>query len=408
MDDRLHRRALTGFVKLILNLRLFAVVLTILWLSGRDGTNLRTITWLLLAATITSLVPILAWDRIGGVALRHPLLLLVDLVVSIAILASVSVESPFVLFVLATAMLAGALHGQWGAISVSAALLAAYGAGLVVQHTVASTTLDELLVIPVLIPLAALGGLAISRLLVEQATAARDLANEAVSGAAARERTRLAREMHDSLAKTLQGIHLTATTMPAAVRDRPEQAVALAERMADTARVAAAEARALLVELRADDLERPLGASIKALLEQWSAQTGTPVEIDVEDCAETSPSSRWEVFSIVREALRNVLDHADADQVAVELAQDGDCVVATIFDDGVGFVVPAARDDLADDGHFGIVGMGERARTVGGTLDVASRPGGGTRVTARIPLVAPGDRPVASRPPVVDDVPLQP
>lgn len=398
MDDHLVRRALTGFVKQVFNLRLLALVLTLVWMSLGDLEDVSVVSLLLLATAVTSLAPVLYWDRIGGPALRHPLLLSVDILVSVAILMLLSVDSPFVLFVLATAILAGALHDVWGAAASSGALLLAYLAGLVSTGTVETLTFSEALGMPALIPLAAIGGVAIRRLLLSQAAAARQQAETALSSAAAMERTRLAREMHDSLAKTLQGISLTASTMPALVHDQPAAAADLARTVAETARQAAAEARALLVDLRADDLERPLGESLVDLASQWSARTGISVVTDCDPCERTSPSSRYEIFCIVREALRNVAAHADASQVTLSLHQNDDVVVATVVDDGVGFVMPGDVSALADAGHFGVVGMSERAETVGGTVHVSSRPRHGTRVTIEAPVTAPGDRQTPLRP----------
>lgn len=395
MDDRLVRQALSGFAKLVLNLRLGALVLTLIWLP-QEAEDVGAVSVLLLVATLTSVVPVLAWNRIGEQILRHPVMLGPDLLLSIAILATVSVDTPFIFFVLATAMLAGALHEGWGAATTSVALLLAYGTGLVLAGS--STTFTELLGMPLLIPAAAGGGVALRRLLVHQAASARRLADAAMTSAAATERTRLAREMHDSLAKTLHGIALTARTMPRLVEQRPAAAVEMAETVATTAERAAAEARALLVDLRADDLEQGLGPSLADLTARWSERTGIAVHADLAPAEHVSPSSRYELFCIVREALRNVAAHAEAGRVTVTLLADDTTVTATVTDDGRGFTVGSDPTAVAADGHFGIVGMIERAGNVGGDLTVTSTPGRGTTVVAVVPVTAPGDRAAPQRP----------
>lgn len=402
MDDRLVRQALTGFVKLVLNLRLAALVLTLLWLPHGPVDDPRVISLVLLGVGSTSLVPVLAWDRVGPLVLRHPLMLGPDLVMAIVILSTLSVDTPFILFVLATAMLAGALHETWGAVAASVALLLAHVTGLL---SAGAASFTEVLGVPMLVPAAAAGGVAGRRLLVTQATAARRLADVAMAGAAATERTRLAREMHDSLAKTLHGISLTAATMPALVHQRPEAASDMARTVAATAQQAAAEARALLVDLRADDLERPLGASVRDLLDQWSRRTGIRVTADLDDLDRASPSSRYELFCILREALRNVAEHADARHVRVSLLDHGDVAVATIVDDGRGFTAADDAPSFAADGHFGIVGMVERAESVGGRAHLTSAPGRGTRVEVEVPVTAPGDAATPVRPDPAVEVP---
>ncbi|MDE3102289.1 MAG: hypothetical protein KGJ98_08640 [Chloroflexota bacterium] len=97
-----------------------------------------------------------------------------------------------------------------------------------------------------------------------------------------------------------------------------------------------------------------------------------------------APDAELVLFRIVQEALRNVERHAGATRVRVSLAFDPREVRAEIADDGAGFVVSAGQD-FAAAGHLGLLGMRERAETLGGSLEIISRPHHGTRVVATIP-----------------------
>lgn len=395
MGDTDPKRPLAGLVKLVLNLRLVALFLTVLWLPTSDPRQLTVVTMLLAACGLTSLAPILAWDRVGPFVLAHPTSMLPDLGLAALILGAVGLDTPFGLFVISTALVAGVLYGRVGAAVMSVALVASYVGGALLGNGVPTTA--EILGTPVLVPLAALGGAAVRELLVRQQAANATLAEEALNGAASTERTRLAREMHDTLAKTLHGIALSATALPRLLDHDRALAVSTAEQLAATAERAASEARSLIVDLRQDDLERPLGEALEQVCASWSARTGVAVTVRAEPCEGLSPSARYELFCIAREALRNAREHGEASHVDVAL-QDGDEVVLTITDDGRGFDVPADLTDLADDGHFGVIGMRERAATVGGEVRVRSRRGRGATVEVTTPRVAAGEREGQRRP----------
>lgn len=399
MDDRIAERAVTGFVKLVFHLRLVAVVLTLLWLLPGGTGRLPVLSSLLAVVAATSLLPLLYWERLAPLILRHPAFLIVDLAVAVIILGTTSVGSPFLFFVLATGLLAGVLHGWGGAAVVGGSLLLAYAAGVILEGIgPASTTFAETLGVPALIPLAAAAGAAVGRLLRRQAATASALADSVMAAAAARERTRLAREMHDSLAKTLHGVALAAGALPALARSDPDAATETARVVADAAGAAAGQARALITDLRSDDLERPLGEAVTDAAGRWSDGAGVRATVAAHPCEGASPSSRYELFCIVREALRNVAAHADATHVRIRLHEDGDVLRLEVRDDGRGFAAPADLDRLAEDGHFGVVGMAERARSIGGRLELDSRPGAGTVLTATVPVTAPGEQPGQLRP----------
>jgi two-component system NarL family sensor kinase len=207
---------------------------------------------------------------------------------------------------------------------------------------------------------------------------ARLYARSAEAGAA-EERNRLAREIHDTLAQGLTGIALQIETAEALldggadgarIRDTLERALAQTRSSLD-------EARRSVQELRAAPLE---GQSLaEAMVDLGAADARVRVDVP----AEARPlSARIElgIYRIAQEAVANALRHAHATDVRVTLRIAADSVRLTVQDDGAGFD-PSAIER----GRFGIVGMRERARLLGGSLHVESAPGGGTRIEADVP-----------------------
>jgi signal transduction histidine kinase len=211
---------------------------------------------------------------------------------------------------------------------------------------------------------------------------------EARAAAAAAERARLAREMHDSLSKTLDAIALGAAALPGTL-DEPDRASRLAATLRDGSLDAARDARVLIDELRSNPADAPLSDVVAAIGREWSVTSGVGVILHnaAAEVAEVdaAPEVGIELCWILREALRNVAAHAGAELVAVTLTRDGGEVTLEVRDDGAGFTVPADLTLLQRAGSHGLVGMTERARLCGGTLTVWSRPGGGSRVTAVVP-----------------------
>jgi signal transduction histidine kinase len=95
------------------------------------------------------------------------------------------------------------------------------------------------------------------------------------------------------------------------------------------------------------------------------------------------------LFRIAQEAIRNAIRHADARAVCVRLRHEGRSVALEVEDDGRGFAVPGRLSDLAQAGHFGLVGLAERVDQARGTLAIRSSIGVGTRIAVRLPLVGP-------------------
>ncbi|BCJ62041.1 sensor histidine kinase [Micromonospora endophytica] len=214
--------------------------------------------------------------------------------------------------------------------------------------------------------------------------------------AVASERARLARELHDSVAKTLRGVSFAAVALPTLLRRQPDLAEELASTVSAGADTAIREARELLSGLRRDPLDRPLAAHLRQTCQEWSGRTGVRVHLDV-TTVEPTPAARYELAQVLHEALENVARHANATLVQVGLHEREGHVVMTIRDDGLGFALPPDLTALSTAGSFGIIGMTERAQAVGGTLRLDSGGGQGTTVVARVPL-SPATVAAATRP----------
>ena len=205
--------------------------------------------------------------------------------------------------------------------------------------------------------------------------------------AAEEERQRLARELHDAVAQTVYSAALIAEALPA-VWDRDEQeARENVSRLRRLTRAALAETRALLFELRPAALDAaPLDALLERLGDAVAGQFPGEVTVVAAECPDLPPDVKLAFYRVAQEAFANVVKHAQARDVRLELTRPGDgTTVLEVRDDGRGFdpsAVSAAR--------MGIRMMHERMENLGAALDLESRPGRGTTITATWPGRAAG------------------
>ena len=152
-----------------------------------------------------------------------------------------------------------------------------------------------------------------------------------------------------------------------------------------------AEVRDLLNDLRGvcSELRPPmldtlgLSAALRSLAEDWSAQNDVAVHLDLPPNAalQSLPGdAAVNLYRVAQEALANVAKHAWARRVNIRLADEADGLVMLIEDDGRGFTPPGDINDLAAQGHFGLVGLRERVNLIGGHLSLQSAPGQGMRI----------------------------
>jgi signal transduction histidine kinase len=220
---------------------------------------------------------------------------------------------------------------------------------------------------------------------------------EALDGSE-RERRRWARELHD---ETLQGLGGLQVRLASALRGPDEDAVRHAVRgVRDEISLEIQKLRTLITELRPATLdELGLSPAVESLTRDVAATSGLSIDLAI-DVEADGPGGRLAadlettVYRIVQEALTNIVKHADARRVAIEiLSSDGELRIK-VRDDGVGI----DEDVLERRAGFGVTGMRERVQLAGGTLELRSAEPGGTTLKARLPLPALGTHgPGASR-----------
>ena len=198
----------------------------------------------------------------------------------------------------------------------------------------------------------------------------------------ATERQRMARELHDTLSQGLAGLILQLEAADAHLtKEHPERAQEIIAQAMEQARATLANARRAIGDLRSSTepvpgLEQALGAEVK----RFENATGLPCEMNIQLSSELPTPIVETSLRIVSEALTNVARHAQASHAWVQVEETETQLCLEIRDDGGGFDPKAVEA-----GHYGLLGMRERARLIGGMLDVVSEKGGGATIKVRLP-----------------------
>jgi len=204
-------------------------------------------------------------------------------------------------------------------------------------------------------------------------------------------RRKLARELHDGPTQDVAAIAMRLNFARLLVDRNPDRARAELERLEDLAHRTVREIRSMLFALRPVILETEgLVAALTQYGENVQANDDLPVHVDpgnYEPCLDLE--AQGVVFAILEEAINNARKHAQASYIAVKLRVEGDLLVAEVIDDGRGFDVEAVEDNYASRGSLGMINLKERAVLIGGTVNVESEPGQGTRITLLVPI--PGE-----------------
>jgi signal transduction histidine kinase len=209
------------------------------------------------------------------------------------------------------------------------------------------------------------------------------------------ERHRVARELHDDTVQSLialsQRVKMLDLDLPSgdSAGNTPPATARTRARLNEIASMidqALTDVRQLVRGLRPIYLEElGLRASVEMLAESTD-HGGLPVRLDVVGSERRLPANaELAVYRIAQEALNNVRRHGQATAVNLRLDYQADGVALVVEDDGAGFVAPESPGALAIQGHFGLIGMHERAARLGGRLSIDSQPGHGTRISAFIP-----------------------
>ncbi|OGO39065.1 MAG: hypothetical protein A2147_07315 [Chloroflexi bacterium RBG_16_57_8] len=210
----------------------------------------------------------------------------------------------------------------------------------------------------------------------EQRRSEHALARQASEQAAAAERNRLARDLHDAVSQTLFSASLIAEVLPRLwERDEAEGRRRL-EEVRQLTRGALAEMRTLLLELRPSSLmEAELGYLLKQLGESITGRSRVPVEVSVRGECPPLPDVKVAVYRIAQESLNNIAKHSGATKAEVSLICEPDKVILQVSDNGRGFDATAAHTD-----SLGLGIMRERARQIGASLSIRSKAGKGTSI----------------------------
>jgi signal transduction histidine kinase len=201
-----------------------------------------------------------------------------------------------------------------------------------------------------------------------------------------RERNRLARELHDTLAHTLSGVAVQLEAARSLWEPEPDAAREMMEQALASTRNGLGEARRAIHALRVDRLEDlGLALAIRDLARSVAARAGLSLELQMpESVGDLGPAVEQAVYRIADEALANAARHAQARDLLVRLERTADELWLTVADDGQGFDMTSPPPK----GHYGLQGMRERADLVGGELAIESHPGKGTTVRLSVEVRA--------------------
>jgi two-component system NarL family sensor kinase len=202
---------------------------------------------------------------------------------------------------------------------------------------------------------------------------------------AVEERNRLAREIHDTLAQGLTGITLQLETADAMLESGADLAAVkgVVRHALEQSRASLEEARRSVLDLRAAPLEgRSLARALEDHIAALPRPNGLRIKFIVSGAGKPLPARvETGIYRIAQEALSNAITHANAARVTVDLVVQPEELNLTVIDDGRGFD-PASIPP----GRYGLLGLNERARLLGGSLQIHSEPGAGTSVQVRVPL----------------------
>jgi len=215
------------------------------------------------------------------------------------------------------------------------------------------------------------------------------------------ERTRIARDLHDTLLQSFQGVLLKFSTVAYMIKDPPEARETL-EEVIEQARQAVTEGRDAVQALRAstvstNDLVRAITTLGEQLVTEYPGASCPELRVQVQGASrELAPIVRDEVYRIACEAVRNACRHAQAGRIDVEILYGDRHLLLRVRDNGKG-IDPKVLDEAGRAGHHGLPGMHERANLAGGKLVLSSKPGSGTEAELTIPAAFAYVKPPAAR-----------
>jgi ligand-binding sensor domain-containing protein/signal transduction histidine kinase len=208
---------------------------------------------------------------------------------------------------------------------------------------------------------------------------------EAHYGSVIAERSRIAREIHDTILQGVAGMVFKLEAVKQTMVESPHSARESLDRILQEADKSMAEMRKSIWDIRTRSTEREnLTGKISKILKEQTSAYSINSSLKIEGAPRQLPQAvESNLLGVVQEALSNVVKHSNAQHVHVRLDLDPHYVMLSVEDDGKGFI---AEEITARDHHFGILGMQERAELIGGRLTVQSRKGAGTQILIVVPL----------------------
>ncbi len=197
--------------------------------------------------------------------------------------------------------------------------------------------------------------------------------------ATSRERNRLARELHDTLAHTLSGVAVNLEAIKSLLPEGQDNISEMLDHSLTATRLGLNETRRTLQDLRAQPLEDlGLALALRNMVQTFAEREGIDIGIEITEAPLTLPPDVEQSFyRVAQEALENITGHARASRASVKLAANADLIELVISDDGTGFEVKTLATEKD---RYGIKGMQERAAIIGGKLSVESQIGTGTTI----------------------------
>lgn len=218
-----------------------------------------------------------------------------------------------------------------------------------------------------------------------------ELAEARIQRAASEERLLIARDLHDSVAKSAHGIRMLAEALRDDLDEADLATQKLAETLFESADEASREARAVLDGLNSSQHIQDLSAHFCRQIQAWGKRTGHNIVFNVpEELQVKRPQGEWawNIERVLGELLSNVEKHAEADDVCVTMSCCGETITVVVEDDGKGPQEAfRGQEELVLEGHYGLAGVRERLHKFGGELRISCRENGaGTVAAVTVPL----------------------
>ena len=383
---------MSGAVGLICDVRL-GILLTCEFALMTTGTSALSIISLFVAMGM-SWIPLRVIRRAPTVLNRGWLFPCTDLVVTSTLVFALShaftgSEYLVLAYVLTSALLVGTVtNAAWAAIWTTGVLT-----------VLVTTRLSHMPLSPAVSLISTLGigaGVLLGNRLFTQLQEVGRLTAEAAAARAEEraltERLAIARDLHDSLAKSVHGIRMLAETLDDSLRSERHKDAALSRTLFESADEASREARLVLDGLRISGEDDVAGALCEEVA-RWSARTGIAaacLESEPSQSMPCSPETMWQLQRVLGEALTNIEKHARASAVSLSVGVEEHRLRIEISDDGVGLMDAESTETISPEGHYGLIGMRERAEALGAELSIESQPepGVGLRTRLLVPLTS--------------------